>query len=59
MELSCGFGLVAGPVIGSLLYEAGGYTAPFIFFAVILAICGVFMKKILPKEIDFQNQNSS
>jgi MFS family permease len=30
METSSGIGLLLGPIIGSILYEIGGYTLPFI-----------------------------
>lgn len=30
LEASSGVGLLLGPIIGSILYEIGGYTLPFI-----------------------------
>ena len=50
--MACGLGLTSGPVIGSFLYDLGGFITPFIFFAVVMALCGLFMKKILPEQID-------
>lgn len=31
-EIFCGLGFLFGPVLGSLVYKLGGYTAPFLFF---------------------------
>jgi hypothetical protein len=32
-----------GPMIGSLLYNFGGYTAPFLYFGVISTILGLIL----------------
>ena len=52
MELSSGGGYVAGPLFGAILYQLGGYEAPFLFFAGILVIC-------IPVVYKFLNQNLS
>lgn len=50
--MSCGIGLTAGPVFGTLLYELGGYTAPFFTFGAVFLFFGVVINRILPKEVD-------
>lgn len=52
--MSCGIGLTAGPVIGSILYDIGGYMTPFIAFCVVQATFGLLTKFIIPSSIDFK-----
>jgi len=52
IEMSSGIGLTTGPVIGSLLYDWGGFKAPFIFYGAVFLIAGLLIKKILPASID-------
>lgn len=41
-----------GPVIGVVLFEMGGYTAPFITFAVIFLAYCFMVKPLVPEEVD-------
>lgn len=41
MELSYGLGLIVGPVVGGLLYEAGGFAVPFLATAVAEVLTAV------------------
>lgn len=51
MEVSVGIGYVAGPVFGGIIYNIGGYKAPFIFFAGAQLILSPLIYKILTKEL--------
>ena len=50
--MSIGIGLTSGPLIGSILYEFGGFKAPFLTYGTVFLVIGVFTMKILPVEID-------
>ena len=52
LELSVGLGLTTGPVIGSLLFETGGFICPFLFYAFIFTCFGLFLNRILPESAD-------
>ena len=54
LEMSCGIGLTCGPVVGSILYDIGGYLTPFIVFGSMFGIFGFFLKVIIPKKIDIR-----
>ena len=56
LEMSCGIGLTTSPVIGSILYNWGGYMGPFLFYALVFAFFGLFLKHILPQKIDQKGQ---
>ncbi len=51
MEVSVGIGYVIGPVLGGIIYNIGGYKAPFIFFASIQMILSLLIYKLLKKEL--------
>ena len=36
LEMFLGVGIILGPAVGSILYEAGGYTLPFAIFGSLL-----------------------
>ena len=52
LEIASGLGLTIAPVIGSLLYQAGGYSAPFLFYGIIFLLASIFLKKIIPAKVD-------
>ena len=52
MEMFCGIGLAFSPLVGSLLYDNGGFMLPFVCFGVLFLIFGVAIKLIIPDEIN-------
>ena len=56
IECCIGFGLVVAPLLGSLLYSAGGITVPFYTFAAIFLVVAVSVFKIIPDKADFMVQ---
>jgi MFS family permease len=48
LEMSAGIGMTIAPVIGSLLYNAYGYNAPFIFFGTLFLFFAIITKFIIP-----------
>lgn len=52
VEIAAGVGLSVGPVLGSILYEFGGISAPFSIFFVILTFIGIIIKSIIPQSAD-------
>ncbi|XP_060072215.1 MFS-type transporter SLC18B1-like [Ylistrum balloti] len=49
LETFSGIGLMVGPTIGSLLYEAGGYGLPFFTMGSILVVCAIISAYSMPK----------
>jgi multisubunit Na+/H+ antiporter MnhE subunit len=47
-----GVGLTFAPVIGSFLHRIGGYSTPFIFYGVIFLFAAIFLKKLVPSNVD-------
>jgi MFS family permease len=52
IEASAGAGLAFGPFFGTILYEIGGISTPFLTFFVILGLLGIFFKKAVPEKAD-------
>lgn len=57
LEMSCGVGLTLGPVLGSILFNIGGYAMPFIFFGTIFVAFGCILNRIIPASLDRKNSN--
>lgn len=57
--MSAGLGLTIAPVIGSFLYELGGFNLPFTFFGAIFIMFGLFLKCIIPYQVDIATKQSS
>lgn len=55
IECCIGFGLVIAPLLGSLLYSAGGITVPFYTFAAIFLVVAISVFRIIPDKADFMN----
>lgn len=51
METFAGLGYTAGPVIGSVLYEYGGFQMPFLVLGILL-ILATLLSYYLVEEID-------
>ncbi|XP_033750487.1 MFS-type transporter SLC18B1-like isoform X2 [Pecten maximus] len=57
LETFSGVGLMVGPTIGSLLYEAGGYGLPFFTMGSILIVCALISAYAMPKINDSGSDN--
>lgn len=53
--MSIGVGLTFSPVVGSLLFEIGGFSFPFYFLGGILVFASIFVFKIVPAHADSQS----
>jgi len=56
--MSCGIGLTISPIIGSLLYTAGGFNLPFICFGAVFLVFAIFLKCIIPSKVDIKNEDN-
>lgn len=56
LEMSAGLGLTIAPVIGSFLYDLGGFNLPFIFFGAVFITFGLFLKCIIPYQVDIASK---
>jgi len=55
LEAGAGLGVLAGPLLGSFLYDHGGYLTPFYSISgvlLILLIIRGFVMEYLPEEIE-------
>jgi predicted MFS family arabinose efflux permease len=50
-----GFGLIVSPVIGSILYDLGGYMTPFIALSGVQLLICVSLRAIVPSKIDLSS----
>ena len=55
MELSLILGVAAGPLLGGILYEIGGYEVPFFSAAIFYMIIAIPILRILPEDHSFKN----
>jgi len=53
IECCIGFGLVVAPLLGSVLYSAGGISVPFYTFGTIFVVVAFLVFKIIPERADF------
>ncbi|XP_065203816.1 MFS-type transporter SLC18B1-like [Planococcus citri] len=54
LETFFGLGLIAGPSLGGVLYELGGYTTPFVSLGALLFITAILTKVVLPSHEEIQ-----
>ncbi|KAI8508605.1 hypothetical protein Bbelb_137040 [Branchiostoma belcheri] len=54
LEIFTGLGLMAGPPIGGVLYDLGGFKTPFITMGLLLLCCCVFVTILVPPQPDEQ-----
>ncbi|XP_078601783.1 MFS-type transporter SLC18B1-like isoform X1 [Branchiostoma floridae x Branchiostoma japonicum] len=54
LEIFSGLGLMAGPPIGGVLYDLGGFKTPFITMGLLLLCCCVFVTVLIPPQPDEQ-----
>jgi len=52
LEGACSFGMIISPIIGSLLYEIGGYNLPFFVFASLFALAAVTLNVLISESVD-------
>lgn len=55
--MGTGLGLMAGPVLGSLIYSAVGYRDTFFIFGGILVIGLLLCILLIPQELNFKKNN--
>lgn len=48
MQTYYGIGMLAGPGFGGILFQWGGYTAPFIFVGILLLLSSILFFFLLP-----------
>ncbi|KAL4453663.1 hypothetical protein ABPG74_009559 [Tetrahymena malaccensis] len=58
MESVCGFGLMVGPLLGSVLIQLWGYVTPFIFFAGVSILLIPILHHYIPARIDFSQEGN-
>ncbi len=58
METFCGLGMIVGPTVGGLLYEAGGFLAAFAALGGLLAVAATFAAAVLPDPPEVAAQES-
>ena len=49
-----GFGMLVGPILGSLLFNLGGFQLPFYTVGVLLLILACVNQYVIPKELEAQ-----
>ncbi|XP_074656345.1 MFS-type transporter SLC18B1-like isoform X2 [Tubulanus polymorphus] len=52
LETFSGIGMMAGPALGGLLYQVGGFKLPFIIMGTLMCICGLISIFTLPQMPD-------
>jgi len=55
LETFFGLGMIVGPTVGGALYEAGGFTLPFVLLGAILVCASGFCFFVLPSSVDSVN----
>jgi len=55
LETFFGIGMIVGPTVGGALYEAGGFTLPFVLLGTILVCASGFCFFVLPSSVDSVN----
>ena len=48
LETFFGIGMIMGPTVGGALYEAGGFTLPFVSLGSVLVGAAIFCAIVLP-----------
>jgi len=51
LEVAAGFGLTAGPLIGSCLYSLWGFNTPFMTFGILFVLLGLISVKRVPHDV--------
>ena len=55
LETFFGIGMIVGPTVGGALYEAGGFTLPFVLLGAVLVCAAGFCYFVLPSSVDAVN----
>lgn len=55
LETFFGIGMIVGPTVGGALYQAGGFTLPFVSLGGVLLLAAVFTACILPNQREVVN----
>ncbi|XP_059154912.1 MFS-type transporter SLC18B1-like isoform X2 [Physella acuta] len=59
LETASGIGLMAGPALGGVLYEAGGFGLPFYVIGSLILITGAVIYFFLPEYTEIKHQRQS
>ena len=51
-QSACGLGLMSGPVIGALIYDAVGFEYTFMIFSALLTLTGLLCLVFLPNRLN-------
>lgn len=52
MEMCSGIGLTIAPLLGTLLYDVGGFKFPFLVFGVLFFLLAVLVRFVIPYNVD-------
>ena len=52
-----GFGMLIGPILGSLLFNLGGFQLPFYTVGVMLLLLALANHCVIPKTVDIMNMS--
>jgi len=58
LETFFGIGMIMGPTVGGALYEAGGFTLPFVTLGGVLFLAALFCWVVLPSSTDQGNREN-
>jgi len=58
LETAAGLGLSFGPVLGTIMYEAGGISMPFLSFFLFASILGLCVKYVIPEHVDHREEET-
>ncbi|KAG5682840.1 hypothetical protein PVAND_012162 [Polypedilum vanderplanki] len=59
LETFFGLGLIVGPMVGGVLYSAGGYYLPFVVLGSALFACAVMTLLVLPVQNNDRDENAN
>ncbi|XP_039295920.1 MFS-type transporter SLC18B1-like isoform X4 [Nilaparvata lugens] len=59
LETCFGFGLIVGPTVGGILYQAGGYTTPFLVMGSALFMSAIMTAFVLPDHPDREEDSKA
>lgn len=59
LEVFTGMGFMIGPAIGGVLYEYGGFKAPFLFMGILLMVGTIVVQFLLPDEGSSHVENAT
>ena len=52
MQAASSFGMILSPILGSLLYQLGGYNVPFYSFASLFILAALSVNSLIHESVD-------